>query len=110
MGTAFDIRDEYPFFSTTFLYPTEPECSHRSLSPLLTQQNTDINYQHDIHRKLEFKNFVSISIIYHNGNIWGILASERAQPGKSEAVVTWNGLMFAMLILAIVAFNGKDRP
>ena len=84
MGTAFDIRDEYPFFSTTFLYPTEPECSHRSLSPLLTQQNTDINYQQDIHRNLEFKNFVSISIIYHNGNIWGIVASERAQPGKSE--------------------------
>ncbi len=39
----------------------------------------------------------------------------RLTPWKGgEAVVTWNGLtfavMFAMLVLAIVAFNGKDRP
>ncbi len=39
----------------------------------------------------------------------------RLTPSKGgEAVVTWNGLLFAvafaMLVLAIVAFNGKDRP
>ncbi len=39
----------------------------------------------------------------------------RLTPWKGgEAVVTWNGLIFAvafaMLVLAIVAFNTKDRP